>query len=292
MPNIIEKCEIILYADDTLIYTEAISEEQCKENMKYDVNKINNWLKMNKLKLNEKKTKVMEINMTSNDIFKINNEIIEKVENIKYLGFVIDKNLKLRDHIDYVCKKIGKKIGFFKRIRNKISVITAINIYNIIIKPHFEYGSTILYTCCVKEQLDRLQKLQNKAMRTILKCSRYTPINVMLNMLRWLNIKQRLELNTLTFIKKMAKGDAPEYLCNQINYVANMQPYGLRNSNDFHILRVRTSHMQRSLFYKGLQLYNRMSSDLKMENNINIFKRNCVNFIKNNSHFENFVNYS
>ena len=37
-----------------------------------------------------------------------------------------------------------------------------------IIKPHFEYGSTILYTCCTDEQINRLEKVQNKVMRTIL----------------------------------------------------------------------------------------------------------------------------
>ena len=52
---------------------------------------LNNWLKINKLKVNDKKTKIMEIN-TLNDInFEINGTIIEKVSNIKYLGFIIDK---------------------------------------------------------------------------------------------------------------------------------------------------------------------------------------------------------
>ena len=44
-------------------------------------------------------------------------------------------------------RKLGK-IDFFKSIRNKISIITSINIYNKIIKPHFEFGSTILHTFC------------------------------------------------------------------------------------------------------------------------------------------------
>ena len=46
---------------------------------------------MNKLKLKENKTKLLEINMDNNIIFKINNVIIEKVNSIKYLGFITDK---------------------------------------------------------------------------------------------------------------------------------------------------------------------------------------------------------
>ena len=34
--------------------------------------KIDEWLKMNKLKLNENETKIMEINLNSKEIFKIN----------------------------------------------------------------------------------------------------------------------------------------------------------------------------------------------------------------------------
>lgn len=282
MPNTLERCKIVLYADDTLIYSEGDTEEQCRNNMIHDINNINTWLKMNKLKLNENKTKLMEINMTSETIFEINDEIIEKVKHIKYLGFIIDKELKFKEHMEYMCKKIGKKIGFLRRIRNTISTITAINIYNTIIKPHFEFGSTILYTCCLESQIERMQKLQNKAMRTILKCNRYTPIYVMLNTLRWLNIKQRLELNTLNFIQKMKTGEAPDYLCEQIKYVGDVQPYELRNSENFRLQRVTSTAMQRSLFYKGLKLFNTLPNNLKNERNKNIFKRNSVIFIRSN----------
>lgn len=191
LPNILKNSEIIMYADDTLIFTEADTEQTCRENLEQDMLNINNWLKMNKLKLNESKTKLMEINMNNSEDFKINDEIIEKVDNIKYLGFIIDKDLKLKNHIDYICRKIGKKIGFFKRIRNKVSTLTAITIYNTIIKPHFEYGSTILYTCCNKQQISRLQKLQNKSMRAILKCNRYTPTISMLDALKWLKYRTK-----------------------------------------------------------------------------------------------------
>lgn len=288
MPNVLQKCEIILYADDTLIFTEGHTDKLCQDNMIHDINNVNKWLKMNKLKLNENKTKLMEINMNNESVFKINNEVIEKVNEIKYLGFIIDKQLKFKEHMEYICKKIGKKIGFFKRIRNKISILTAINIYNTTIKPHFEFGSTILYTCCTSTQIERLQKLQNKAMRSILKCNIYTPIESMLNALKWLNIKQRLEMNTLHFIQKMKTGNAPEYLIEQLNYVREIQPYHLRNADNFRLPKAATTAMQRSLFYKGLHLYNMLPMNVKSENNTNEFKRKIVYFIKNNIIYQSF----
>ena len=64
---------------------------------------------MNKLKLNENKTKIMKINLNSEEILKINDTVIEKVEYIKYFGFIIDKNFKCNEQIDYLCKDVGKK---------------------------------------------------------------------------------------------------------------------------------------------------------------------------------------
>ena len=61
------------------------------------------------------------------------------------IGFIIDKRLNLNEHIVYTCRKFGKKIGFLKRIRNRISKSTAVTIYNTIIKPHSEYFHYIVH---------------------------------------------------------------------------------------------------------------------------------------------------
>ena len=153
------------------------------------------------------------------------------------------------------------------------------------LKPHFEYGSTILYTCCTKQQLTRLQKLQNKAMRSILQLNRFTPTTFMLDALRWLNAHKILELNTLNFIQKMKIGEVPEYLTEQLKYVREAQPYRLRNANNFKLQRADTSAMQKSLYYKGLNMYkyNKMPNYLKNKRNINAFRNNVVNFVKNNN---------
>ena len=61
------------------------------------------------------------MNLNSEEIFKINDTVIEKVEYIKYLGFIIDKKLNFNEQLDYLCKNVGKKISFLKRIGSKIS---------------------------------------------------------------------------------------------------------------------------------------------------------------------------
>ena len=86
--------------DDILIFTEDITCGECYERIEKDMDNINKCLKINKLKLNEDKTKLMEINMQYNSIFGINNVVIEKVNSVKYLGFIIDTDLKIKEHLE------------------------------------------------------------------------------------------------------------------------------------------------------------------------------------------------
>ena len=77
---------------------------ECYEKIGKDMDNINRWLKINKSKLNENKTKLIEINMHINSLFRINNVVIERVKNIKYLGFIMDSELKLQLEYIYVEK--------------------------------------------------------------------------------------------------------------------------------------------------------------------------------------------
>ena len=77
MPNVLKRIllnnrELILYADGALIYIEVDTMEQCYDRFKTNIDNVNTWLKINKLELNESKTKVMEIKTNSDIIFEIN----------------------------------------------------------------------------------------------------------------------------------------------------------------------------------------------------------------------------
>ena len=186
------------------------------------------WIKSNKLKLNVSKSKCMAFKYNYRLNLRVDGEVIEQVEEIKYLGVIIDSKLTFKLHIDYVIKKVSKKVYFLSRIRNKISTISAINIFNVMVKPHFEYCSSILFLCSDYALLN-LQRIQNRAMRIILKYNRYISIVFMLNMLQWLSVKQRILVNVLSFVFKIKNDLLPSYLKKYIRYVGEAQPYHLRN---------------------------------------------------------------
>ena len=95
---------------------------------------------------------------------------ISRVEHTKSLGLNIDDRLSRSNHIKDLCKKISSAIGALRRIRPLISQSTAVQIYNALIQPHFDYCVPVwdrlsVYLC------EKLQKLQNRAARVILQAN-------------------------------------------------------------------------------------------------------------------------
>ena len=106
----------ILYADDTnmispmcsfssQISLQSISMVQLSHNINVELNNIHEWLSINKLSLNVKKTKFMIFHYRQRNIddlifdFQINSETIERVTEFNFLGLTLDENLNWNAHI-------------------------------------------------------------------------------------------------------------------------------------------------------------------------------------------------
>lgn len=284
-------CKIALFADDCLIYIIDTDTISANTKINEDLGRINKWLNANKLKLNISKTKCMLINrekdLNEDDItIKINADEIEKVNSIKYLGMIIDDHLKMSEHVEYIIKKVSKKIGFLGRISRKLPLGHRITLYKTIIAPHFEYCSSVLYMCN-KGEFEKLQKQQNRAMRIILRCSYITSVDIMLETLAWMSIRQRIVYNTLIYIFKIRHNILPKVLCDKIHYVSDRHNYPVRSADDFSIYRTKKTSTKNSIFYNGLQQFNGLPDEIKKEKNLSSFKKLLSFYIKCNVNIKN-----
>lgn len=87
--------------------------KEMTKNLNSELKTVTDWLSVNKLKLNIKKTKCMLINNKDKTIdfeIIINGVKIENVQSFKYLGVIIDNKLSLNENVLNVCKKVAKKI--------------------------------------------------------------------------------------------------------------------------------------------------------------------------------------
>jgi len=70
---------------------------------------------------------------------------IEREEITKYLDIIIIiVKSQLKDHCDYMLKKIRKKVSFLNKMGNFVSAYTRCIIYKSIIASHFEYCARLI----------------------------------------------------------------------------------------------------------------------------------------------------
>lgn len=123
-------------------------------------------------------------------------------------------------------------------------------------------------------EIDLLQKKkQNKALRIILGCSRYTRRTDMLSCTNVLSVRQTVTYNTTIFIYKMLNNLVPSHLMDNCKLVRDIHQHNTRSKDNFYVVRVHTTSGQNSLYYKGLKQYNELPDCIKNCNNLNSFKR-------------------
>jgi hypothetical protein len=108
------------FADDTLLYIETANLQEAIPNINNDLRSLFSKINQDKLKLNVEKTKLMLITNKkqvdkSELIIQIDDTVLQFEKEIKYLGIVIDDKLSFKANVDYVAKKIGKKVGVLSR---------------------------------------------------------------------------------------------------------------------------------------------------------------------------------
>ena len=157
-----------------------------------ELTNLYSWLKANKLSPNIGKTEFMVVSSrqkfleenSSELIIRLDKQPIVRVEHAKSLGLIIDDRLSWSNYIKELCRKISSAIVALRCIRSLISQSTAVQIYNALIQPHFDYCALVWdglssYLC------EKLQKLQNRAARVNLQANCEVNSSLLLETLKW-----------------------------------------------------------------------------------------------------------
>lgn len=278
-----KNAKVVMFADDTTLTITSNSLTEAMNLMNNELNNIFLWLSENKLMLNVEKTKWMLLsNKKNNNVnlsLKIGGKEIEKVNKIKYLGVAINDKLNMNDQIQKCISKAAQKVNMLKRMANKLTFDAKKIVYSTVIQPNFDYCST-LFLSATNDQIKRMQKIQNRGMRIILKCDFLTPKKFMLEQLGWLSVSQRIIFNSIVMVFKLKNGLVPNYICDEVLYVNNVHSVNVRNMNNFRLPKYKTDLTRKSIFYEGLKMYNELPIDIKNITNLNAFKIKCKEYVK------------
>lgn len=142
---------------------------------------LHQWSTHNRRTINPHKTKAIPFNYRNfvgptNLNIQINQTRIDIVDKYVYLGVTLDQNLSFIPHINGLISRCSQKLFMLSTIRKFLTDHIALKLNKSLILSIIDYGD-ILYDGANKRELDKnelVQKLQNRALRIISLCQRYT----------------------------------------------------------------------------------------------------------------------
>jgi hypothetical protein len=210
----------ILYADDTtLIGTIDDTSDQPTQTdrasfINKELDKIQEWLAVNKLSLNIKKTKYMIFHpkRTNIDKFqalqpKLNNINIDRVLDFKFLGIIFDETLSWNAHTNYIATKISRATGTLSRLKHFLPPNILLLIYHALIGSHLSYALPVwgFHNC------RRLNILQKRAIRNITHAKYNAHTEPIFKTLKILKLEDLFKTSCVKILFKLRNNTLPRY---------------------------------------------------------------------------------
>ena len=265
--------KFILFADDTTLKTtlnilkeDKRSARNISDIVNYELEKINIWMKANKLSLNIEKTKCMLFHKHNKQLpnleFKINTVSLEIVDEFCFLGLNLDKSLNWNAHIRELSGKLNRSIGVLNKLRYTLPQNIKILLYNSFILSRINY--------CILAwgfRIDDLSTHQKAAVRIITNSNYRAHSEPLLKDLNILKFKDIFNLNMIKFYYRYIKNDLPPYFLN-FDFKENQEihSHDTRTKDDFHTNKVKRVYADNCIRNHMLHFLNSLDPLIKEKN--------------------------
>jgi hypothetical protein len=279
--EIFEKYSIkyVIYADDIQLIVTARVCELCSalQNLANCIGEVKTWLLSHKLLLNESKTEIILLgsrqllSKCALPSFSLGGAEISFSPCVRDLGVFIDKFLTFDRHISKVSSVAFSHLHVIGRIRRSLSSVQAHMLVQSLVISRINYCSTI-YNGLTNKQLQRLQRIQNAAMRIVTRRKKSQSVKEDMEKYNWLGISDLVPYRTASFIFSIQTSGKPVYLRSLLrDYV----PKRYLRSGDQSLLeipRTETTIGSRAFRSYGPKLWNSLSSFVKNSPSLSQFK--------------------
>ena len=179
---LLHKLEIMIYADDTQIYT-FLSHDHLKAQLKSleaCSNDIIDWFKSNWLRCNPDKTQFIHFSSRFKTAIPavsmlIDGHDIKSVDSVGDLGVILDCSLSMKKHVSNLCSSASFALRNIRSIRNYLDKNRLERLVHAFISSKIDYCNSILYRLTNKE-INKIQRIQNASARLITKRKKFDHI--------------------------------------------------------------------------------------------------------------------
>ena len=280
--NVSEMLFYILYADDTTVIIKDKDISILLQTLNVELEKLSIWLKANKLSLNAKKTYYLvfhrariKINITADVI--MNDTLLNRANQVKYLGIIIDHKLNWVQHTTYIKNKIAKGIGIMYKARRFLSKVCQTNLYHTYIYPYLIYCIEV-WGIAPKCHLNHILLIQKKIVRIIRYTHYLAHTEIIFKELGILPIEKIFIERVGVFMFKYENGLLPPVMAELYLRNNEIHNYETRNCNKFSI-----AAGTETFSHVSARIWNALTSKINVNTSISKFKILLKSFLRDNT---------
>ena len=231
------------------------------------------------LKMNTEKTEIIVLypkhfsGKLISGIF-LNRSCVRFTNECRYLGFYMDSNMLFDKQVNDIISSCTLKIRRLRRIRHLMNNQDAETFVKTVIFSKINYCNILFLNISCKN-LDKLQKLQNTAVRLIFNLPPRSSISEKYAELKLLNVSQYIVFKCLLFVQKFFRNEVPEGIKNLLS---------IQNETN-RLLEVKyfgTQYARKSFTYCAPRYWNKLNFEIKFTENTGAFKSLAKNALLEN----------
>ena len=309
--------EIIVYADDNTPTTADKNPIILQNKIQNEADLVTNWFSKNDMVCSSDKTKLLIIGTHANRQSKLINQNLtlsvnvcgeakKETESEKLLGVIVNNTATFKHHLygdddnTGLLKQLSQRVGMLKRLKKFMSPARLKMVMDGIFGSKLAYGMTVWgrvwqipgededmrSPTLTKEDIRKLQVLQNKCLRLITNCDYKTPTKVLLQKTNRLSVHQQIAQLSLSQVHSIYYTRSPAYHYQRLfsRPHNNDEQQGTRSVDDYSANRIdfKLSLARSNFFYQSSRLWAAIPDSIKMIRKKNIFKKKCKSWVMSN----------
>ena len=206
----------------------------------------------------------------ANISLKIEDVVIERVFENKFLGVILDNKLCWKPHISYLCKKMSRSIGILAKAKHMLNLKALHTLYCALILPYLNYCVEV-WGNTYKSSLKMICTLQKRAIRMVHNVGYLEHTNSLLLMSHILKCMDLVTFRSLQMVFKARHSLLPRNL-QKLFKDKEEGWYNFRKKEDLEQPFVRTAQKNMCISVCGVHWWNELQEDIRQSSSMSQFK--------------------
>ena len=268
--SVSESCQLIMYADDTILLVSDKCLDNVSAQLSSAINNCYHWLTNNRLSMHKGKTEAIilsskrKLHLTNNFVITCQGSEIKPTNEVKYLGLHLDQTLSGERTVNSVVSKCNSRLKFMYRYRRALSENSRKLLTSALIQCHFDFAASSWYMDLNLKLKRKLQVAQNNMVRFIKDLGPRSHIgHSEIKQVGLLNTHDRVKQLMLNHMFNIYNASAPLYLQDQFVRSQNLVHVTTRNSEHNFVIPRVYGVAKNNFNFHGSKAWNQLPTSIK-----------------------------